>query len=157
MPITLFYRFVITFADATSRDIGDGGKSDRFYHLVESSQQHWTVSENQQPVAIADAEQTQLVQLLDALSPLPDPAIEPIAFGSDGTWVTMVIQTGDQQISYRWWSLPPADWGKLAAIAQLVQQLADAPRLQAADRQRQLTRQFFDHLAARDLAGMLAL
>ncbi|MDQ2996567.1 MAG: phosphotransferase [Chloroflexota bacterium] len=157
MPLTSFYRFVITFADATSRDVGDIGQIERFYHLVEAPQQHWTVSENEQPVSIADAQQAQLVQLLGALSPLPDPAIEPIAFGSDGTWVMMVIQTGDQQISYRWWSLPPADWGKLAAIAQLVQQLADAPRLQAADCQRQLTRQFFDHLADRDLAGMLAL
>jgi len=129
MPITSFYHFLITFADATSRDVGDIGENERFYHLVEAPQQHWTVLENAQPVSIADAQHEQLAQLLAALSPLPDPAIEPIAFGSDGTWVTAVIQTGDQQISYRWWSLAPANWDKLAAITQLVQQLADAPRL----------------------------
>lgn len=157
MPITSFYHFLITFADATSRDVGNIGANERFYHIVEAQPQHWAVSENGQPVAIDSAQQAQLVQLLDALSPLPDPAIEPVAFGSDGTWVTVVVQTGDQQIAYHWWSIPPAGWGKLAAITQLVQQLADAPRLQVAERERQLARQFFTYLAARDLAGMQAL
>jgi ketosteroid isomerase-like protein len=157
MPITLFYHFVITFADAISRDDRDAGKIDRLYRIVESPQHRWVVSENGQPVSMADAQQAQLGQLLDALSSLPDPAIEPIAFGSDGTWVTVVIQTGDQQIAYRWWSLPPAEWAKLAAITQFVQQIADAPRLGDVARQQQIARQFFAHLAARDLPQMLAL
>jgi hypothetical protein len=157
MPITSFYHFLITFADATSRELGDIGQNERFYQLVESPQHHWSISENGQPVSITDAQQAQLGQLLEALAPLPDLVVEPIALGSDGTWLTVVVQRGDRQISYRWWSIPPAHWAKLAAITQLVQQIADAPRHQAADRQRQLMRQFFAQLAARDVAGMLAL
>jgi hypothetical protein len=157
MPITLFYHFVITFADTTRRDVGDQEKSDHVYKIVESPQHHWTISENQQPVTIADAQHAQLAHLLAALPPFPDPAIEPIVFGSDGTWVSVVIQRGDQQLAYRWWVHPPASWDKLAAITEFIQQLADAPREQEAQRQRQITRQFFDQLIARDLAGMLAL
>lgn len=157
MPLTRSYHFVITFAEATSRDAALDGSIDRAYRIAESPQHRWTISEHGQPVAIDGEQQSQLAQLLAGLAPLPDPAIAPEFAGSDGTWVTVVILRGDQQVSYRWWVRPPAGWEALGAVVEFVQQLADAPREQEAQRQRQIARQFFDCLAARDLAGMLAI
>jgi hypothetical protein len=156
LPLTQLYHFVITFAGAASRDAGPIASIDRVYRILEVPQHGWLVSENEQPAAITGQQQARLAQLLAALERLPDPALEPLPAGSDGTWVTAVVQRGDQQVSYRWWVHPPAEWDALGAVTQFVQQLAEAPREQEADGQRQIARQFFSHLVARDLRGMLA-
>ncbi|MBC8075712.1 MAG: nuclear transport factor 2 family protein [Chloroflexales bacterium] len=157
MPITVFYRFVVTFAGAATPDDSPVGYSDRVYSIVEPPQQRWTIAEDEQTVALTDAQHERLVRLLAALEPPPNPTIAPMVPGSDGTWRTVIIRHGDQQTAYRWWGSPPTAWAALDAICQYVQQLADIPREQVAQRQRQITRQFFDRLAARDLPGMQAL
>src|SRR5689334_11833983 len=157
MPITSFHRFVITFAGATVREAQRAEAGERIYHIVESPPQHWAIFENHEPVAMSSAQGAQLAQLLAALAPFPDPEVAPSAAGADGTWVTVVVQHASQQLAYRWWSLPPKGWAKLAAITDFVVQIADAPQAAEAERQKLVARQLFAHLAARDLAGMLAL
>jgi len=157
MATTKFYLFVVTFAGAQTRDLAALGQSDRVYQIAESPQHDWAIVENEQLVATTGEQQALLARLLAALDPLPDLAIEPTSFGSDGTWITFVIQRGDQQTTYRWWASPPAGWSALGAIAQYVQQLADLPREQVAQQQRRVVGQLFERIAARDLRGMLAL
>lgn len=156
MPITLFYDFVVTFADATTTEVSDGGHIDRVYRILEAPQHRWTITENDQPVAMTDEQHGQLVHLLAALQPPPDPTIEPTPPGWDGTWLSLVIRRGDQQTGYQWWVDPPSNWAVLGAITAYVEQLANIPRKQVAEQQRQVTRQFFDRLAARNLPGLLA-
>lgn len=155
MAITHFYHFIVTYANATQSAPASKGNADRVYHLVESPQQHWTISENAQPLALTVEQHSHLVHLLAALQPLPDPTIAPELEGADGTWITFVVLQGDQQTSYRWWLSPPTPWHSLGAITHYVEQLADLPRTQAARQQREIMQQFFNCLIARDLPGML--
>jgi SnoaL-like domain len=156
---TLFHNFTITFADAPSPDVqgmsqGLGGS--HLYHLLESSAHRWTIFEDAQPITMTNEQHEQLAALLSALHPLPDSAIElPQFLQTDPTWISVVIQYANQQTTYPPWVRPPAEWQSLAEITQYVEQLANIPREQRRAQEQDLTRQFFRHLANRDLPKMM--
>jgi hypothetical protein len=118
LPLTQFYHFVITLADAIVPDLELDGTADRRYQIVETPQRGWAISEDRRPIALADEQQARLAQLLAALERLPDPGVDQALAGSDGTWVSVVVQTGDQQRAYRWWVHPPAGWLLIFSICR---------------------------------------
>jgi SnoaL-like domain len=162
MAATWYYDFTITFADAIiAPSTSEQERIERVYNINESPQHHWTIAENGVSVAISDEQQEQLQHLLKELRLLPEHAlpknaIVPPFLGCDGTWTTIRIRWGDQQTSYRWQNNPPIEWVILDKIAEYVMDLADIPRKVLAQQQNEVTRKFFERLAARDLSGMLA-
>ena len=156
MPTTLFHSVVVSFAGATPSDTSTTAHQDYVYRIIESPQHHWMLFENERSVILTGEQHAVLVQMLAALQPLPDPKEEIAIPGCDGTWISFIIQRGDQQMVYRWWVYPPSKWMLLGTITDYVHQLANTERQQVHKRQQDITRQFFDCLAARDLPGMLA-
>jgi hypothetical protein len=76
LPLTQFYHFVITLADAIVPDLELDGTADRRYQIVETPQRGWAISEDRRPIALADEQQARLAQLLAALERLPDPGVD---------------------------------------------------------------------------------